>query len=53
MEKSKDRKKERSPDSLSLQNTIFINLKWYYFKRYGKNTIQFNEQKKWTCVIEK
>ena len=38
--KSKGGTKERRPDSLSLpnQNTILINIKWYYFKRYGKNT---------------
>ena len=37
-------KKVRSPDSLSLpnQNTILINIKWYYFTRYGKNTMKFN-----------
>ena len=36
--------KERSPDSLSLpnQNIILIIIKWYYFKRYGKNTMKFN-----------
>ena len=34
--------KERSPDSLSVpnQNTILINIKWYYFTRYGK---RYNE----------
>ena len=36
--------KERSPDSLSLpnENTMLINIKWYYFTRYGKNTMKFN-----------
>ena len=36
--------KARSPVSLSLpnQNKILINVKWYYFKRYGKNTMKFN-----------
>ena len=35
---------KRSPDGLSLpnQNTILINIKWYYFTRYGKNTMKFN-----------
>ena len=39
MEKSKAGAKERSPDSLSLpnQNTILINIKCYYCKRYEKN----------------
>ena len=33
-----------SPDGLSLpnQNTILINIKLYYFKRYEKNTMKFN-----------
>ena len=50
MEKSTAGTNRRSPDGLSLpKNTILLNLKWYYFKRYGKNTMKFNEQKtKWT-----
>ena len=38
VERSKAGTKERSPDSLSLpnQNTISINIKWYYFTRYKK-----------------
>ena len=46
MEKSKAVSKERSPDSLSLpnQNTILINIKWYYFTKYGKNTMKFNKK---------
>ena len=42
--KSKEGTKERSHDSLSLpnQNTILINIKWYYFTRYGKDTMKFN-----------
>ena len=51
MERSKARTKNRSPDILSLpsQNTILINIIWYYFKRYVKITIKFNNQKiKWT-----
>ena len=38
MKKSTAGTKERSPDSLSVpnQNTILINIKWYYFTRYGK-----------------
>ena len=44
MEKSKAGTKERSPDGLSLpnQNTILINIKWYYFTRYEKITMKFN-----------
>ena len=36
---------KESPDGLSLpnQNTILINIKWYYFKRYGKKTIQLTK----------
>ena len=31
------------------QNTILINIIWYYFMRYAKIKIKFNEQKiKWT-----
>ena len=43
LEKSKEGTKERSPDSLSLpnQNTILINIKWYYFTWYAKK-IQWN-----------
>ena len=46
--KSTEGTKERSPDSLSLpnQNTILINIKWYYFTRYGKkyNEIQLTKK---------
>ena len=44
MERGKAGTKKRSPDGLSLpnQNTIIINIIWYYFKRYGKITIKFN-----------
>ena len=37
MEKSTAGTKERSPDSVSLpnQNAILINIKWYFFTRYG------------------
>ena len=44
MEKSKAGTKERCLDGLSLpnQNTILINIKWYYFTRYGKSTMEFN-----------
>ena len=47
MERSTAGTKERSPDGLSLvnQNTILINIIWYYFKRYGKSTMKFNKQK--------
>ena len=49
MEKSTAGTKERSPDNLSLpkQNTILINIKWYYFTRYGKkyNEIQLTKNK--------
>ena len=48
MEKSTPGTKERSPDSLSLpnQNTILINIKWYYFTRYEKNNeIQLTKNK--------
>ena len=36
--------KEISPDGLSLlnQNTILINITWYYFIRYGKSKMKFN-----------
>ena len=42
MEKSTAGTKERSPDSLPLpnENTILINIKWYYFTRCGK---EYNE----------
>ena len=42
--KSKSSTKERSRDSLSVpnKNTILINIKSYYFTRYGKNTKNFN-----------
>ena len=44
MGKGAEGTKERSPDSVSLpnQNTILINIKWYYVKRYGNNTMKFN-----------
>ena len=44
MEKSIENMNKRSPDGLSLpnKNTILINIKWYYFERYGKNTMKFN-----------
>ena len=49
MEKNTAGRKERSSDSLSLpnKNTILINIKWYYFKRYGKkyNKIQLTKNK--------
>ena len=49
MEKSTAGTKERSPDCLSLpsQNTILINVKWYYFMRHGKkyNEIQLTKNK--------
>ena len=56
MEKSTAGTKERSPHGLSLpnQNTILINIKLYYFKRYGKkynqsqltkNKMNLNNQK--------
>ena len=36
--------KEKSPDSQSLpnQNTILINIIYYYFPRYGKSTMEFD-----------
>ena len=36
-------KKERSPDGLSLpnQNTILINIIYYYFTKYEKSTMKF------------
>ena len=49
MEKSKAATKERSPDGLSLpnQNTISINIIWYYFTIYGKyNGVQLTKNKK-------
>ena len=38
------RKKEVPIDGLSQpdQNTISINILWYYFTRYGKSTMKFN-----------
>ena len=44
MEKSTAGTKERIADSISLsnQNTILINIKSYYFERYGKNRMKFN-----------
>ena len=43
MEKSKGGTKE-STDGLSLsnQNTILINITWYYLIRYGKSTLKLN-----------
>ena len=47
MEKSIEGTNKRSPDGVSQpnQNTILIHLKWYYFTRYGKNTMKFTSQK--------
>ena len=44
MEEHKAGTEERSPDGLSLpnQNTILINITWYYFTRYGKRIMKFN-----------
>ena len=45
MERSKAGTKEKiSPDGMNYpnQNTILINIIWYYFARYGKNTMKFN-----------
>ena len=44
MERRKAGTRERSPDGLPLpnQNTVLINLRWYYFTRYGKITMKFN-----------
>ena len=48
MEKSTAGTNKRSPDGLSLPNynTILINIKWYYFTRYGKkyNEIQLTKK---------
>ena len=43
MERNKVGTKERSPDSLSIpnQNEILINIKLYYFTRYGKKYNEF------------
>ena len=42
--RSKEGTKERSADCLSLpnQNTVLINIIWYYFTRYGKSTMKKN-----------
>ena len=42
MKKNTAGTKERSPDCLSLpnQNTILMNIKLYYFTRYGKKYIE-------------
>ena len=42
MERSKTDTIEISPDGLSQpnQNTMLINIIWYYFKRYGKSTMK-------------
>ena len=42
--KKVQRARIKSPDGLSLpnQNTILINIKWYYFRTHGKNTMKFN-----------
>ena len=44
MERSKAGTKERRPEVLYLpnQNTILMNIIWYYFTRYGKSTMKFN-----------
>ena len=43
MEKCTEGTKEISLDTLSLnQNTILININWYFFTRYGNNTMKFN-----------
>ena len=43
MERSKAGTKERGPDGQSLtnQNTILINIRWYYVTRYVKSTMKF------------
>ena len=43
IERSKLGTKERSPDGLLQhnQNSILINIKWYYFKIYEKITMKF------------
>ena len=48
MEKSTAGKKKISPDSRSLPNqkTIIINIKWYYFPRYGKKYYEIQLIKK-------
>ena len=54
--KKVQRARKKSSDSLSLpnKNTILINIKLYYFTRYGKNAMKFNQQKtKYTLIIEK
>ena len=60
MERSKADTKERRPDRLSRpslsvpnQNTILINIILYYFTRYGKRTLKFNEQKSKTDLNNK
>ena len=49
MERRKAGTKERNPNGLSLpnQNTILMNIIWYYFARYGKkyNEIQLTKNK--------
>ena len=44
MEKSKAGTKKKSPDGQSLpnKNTILMNIICYYFRRYGKSTMQLN-----------
>ena len=51
MDRSKAGTKEISLDGLSLpnQNTMLKNIMCYYFTKYVKSTMKFNEQKtKWT-----
>ena len=51
MERGKAGTRKRSPDGLSIPNqyTIIINIIWWYFIRYGKSIMKFNEQIiKWT-----
>ena len=55
MERSKAGTKERRPDGLSLpnQNTILINIIWYYFPRFGKSTINsINKKEKEKMFIQ-
>ena len=62
MEISKAGTNERSPGGLSLpnQNTLLINIIWYYLKIYTKSTMTFNWfffvncniNSKWTSIIE-
>ena len=44
MERIKAGTKERRPEGLYLpnQNTILVNIIWYYFTRFIKSTMKFN-----------